>query len=175
MRVSVNIGNFEDYKSILGEQYHIVGFPTTGESGTYWNSGMLLVVNGETEHLREAGLLLEELLSYDRQYTLSYSAPVRRDMLDNRLRAHSYNGKDGMYIEFGNGMMKELTPGPAGDYRIGEFNGVMEKSVGRAVDTSEIENILLEEVGSYFSGDKDAEAVAQLIQNRVQLYLKERQ
>ena len=72
-------------------------------------------------------------------------------------------------------MMKELTPGPAGDYRIGEFNGVMEKSVGRAVDTSEIENILLEEVGSYFSGDKDAEAVAQLIQNRVQLYLKERQ
>lgn len=51
----------------------------------------------------------------------------------------------------------------------------MEKSVGRAVDTSEIENILLEEVGSYFSGDKDAEAVAQLIQNRVQLYLKERQ
>lgn len=175
MRVSVNIGNFEDYKSILGEQYHIVGFPTTGESGTYWNSGMLLVVNGETEHLREAGLLLEELLSYDRQYTLSYSAPVRRDMLDNRLRAHSYNGKDGMYIEFGNGMMKELTPGPAGDYRIGEFNGAMEKSVGRAVDTSEIENILLEEVGSYFSGDKDAEAVAQLIQNRVQLYLKERQ
>lgn len=175
MRVSVNIGNFEDYKSILGEQYHIVGFPTTGESGTYWDSGRLLVVNRESEHLREAGLLLEELLGYDRQCTLSYSAPVRRDMLDNRLRAHSYNGKDGMYIEFGNGMMKELTPGPAGDYRIGEFNGVMEKSVGRAVDTSEIENILLEEVGSYFSGDRDAEAVARLIQNRVQLYLRERQ
>lgn len=28
--------------------------------------------------------------------------------------------------------------------------------------------------GSFFAGDKDAQAVAELIQNRVQLYLNER-
>lgn len=51
----------------------------------------------------------------------------------------------------------------------------MEKSVGSAADTAAIENMILEEAGSYFSGDRDAEAVAALIQNRVQLYLNERQ
>ncbi len=175
MKISVEIGNFEDYKSALGEQYHVVGFPATEGSGIYWNGGGFLVVNRETEHLREAGMLLEEVLSYDRQCTLFYGQPVRRDMLDHRLVAHSIGGRDGMYIEYGDGMMKELTPGPAGDYRIGEFKEVMEKSVGSAADTAAIENMILEEAGSYFSGDRDAEAVAALIQNRVQLYLNERQ
>ncbi len=175
MDIPVNIGNFEDFKSALGEGYHVVGFPTTGESGTYWNSGGLLVVNRGTGHAREVGMLLEELLSYDRQCTIFGSEPVRRDMLENRLRTHSIGDKTGMYIEYGNGLMKELTPGPEGDYRIGEFNAVMEKSVGRSVDTGAIEDIILEEAGSYFSGDKDAAAVAGIIQNRVQLFLKERQ
>ena len=71
--------------------------------------------------------------------------------------------------------MKELTPGPQGDYRIGEFNAIMENSVGRSVDTNAIESIITEEAGSYFSGDKDIAAVASIIQNRVQLYLNERQ
>ncbi|MDE6673583.1 MAG: ABC transporter substrate-binding protein [Acetatifactor sp.] len=171
MRIDVNIGNFNDYKTILGEEYHIVGFPTEGESGTYWNSGGVLVVNRETEHEKEIGLFLEELLSYDRQYTLFFYEPVRRDMLDNRL--HRKYG--GMYIEYGNGWMRELTPGPEGDYRIGEYKSVMEKSMGQNADTSAIADIIMEEAGSYFSGARDAAAVAGTIQNREQLYLKERQ
>ena len=51
----------------------------------------------------------------------------------------------------------------------------MENSVGRSVDTNAIESIITEEAGSYFSGDKDIAAVASIIQNRVQLYLNERQ
>lgn len=175
MMIPVNIGNFEDFKSVLGEDYHIVGFPTTGESGTYWSNERLLVVNRETAHTREVGLLLEELLSYDRQCTLYASSPVRRDTLDHRLTPHSIGGVSGMYIEYGNGMMKELTPGPEGDYRIGEFNAIMEKSAGRTMDTDAIAEIILEESGSCFSGDRDAAAVAHVIQNRVQLYLNERQ
>ena len=174
MRIDVQIGYFEDYKSMLGEDYHIVGFPTEGESGTYWTSGGVLVVNRETEHKEEIGLLLEEVLSNDN--VLFYAQSVRRDMLDNRL-IRKYGG---MYIDYGDWgalghAMKELTPGPEGDYRIGEFKAVMEKSVGLNVDTSVIEDIIMEEAGSYFSGARDAAAVAGTIQNRVQVYLKERQ
>lgn len=176
MRIDVNIGNFEDYKSMLGEDYHIVGFPTEGESGTYWNSGGVLVVNRETEHKEEIGMLLEELLSPDN--VLFYTESVRRDMLDNRMQLKSVGGKTGMYIDYGSwgslgNVMKELTPGPEGDYRVGEYKAVMEKSVGKNVGTSVIEDIIMEEAGSYFSGDRDAAAVAGIIQNRVQLYLKE--
>ena len=40
-------------------------------------------------------------------------------------------------------------------------------------DTSAIQQIIWEEVGDYFSGIKDARSVAGVIQNRVQLYLRE--
>ena len=43
----------------------------------------------------------------------------------------------------------------------------------RSMDTA-IEDIIMEEVGAYFSGDRDVKSVAALIQNRVQLYLDER-
>lgn len=175
MRVDVQIGYFEDYKALLGEDYHIVGFPTEGESGTYWNSGGLLVVNRETEYEEEIGMFLEELLSPDN--VLFYTESVRRDMLDNRLHV---GGTTGMYIDYGSwgslrNLRKDLTPGPEGDYRVGEYKAVMEKSVGWNVDTSVIEGIIMEEAASYFSGNRDAAAVAGIIQNRVQVYLKERQ
>lgn len=51
----------------------------------------------------------------------------------------------------------------------------MEKNAGRTMDTDAIAEIILEESGSCFSGDRDAAAVAHVIQNRVQLYLNERQ
>ena len=178
MRIDVQIGQFDDLKTLLGEDYHIVGFPTEGESGTYWNSGGLLVVNGETEYQEEIGLFLKEVLSNDN--VLFYAESVRRDMLDNRLIQKIVGGKTGMYIDYGDwgelkNVAKELTPGPEGDYRIGEYKSVMEKSVGKNVDTSVIEDIIMEEAGSYFSGDRDAAAVAGIIQNRVQLYLNEQQ
>jgi len=178
MRINVEIGNFDDYKNKLGEDYHIVGFPTEAESGTYWETSQrFLVVNKdmlrETGHAEIIATFLEELLSYENQCTLY--EPVRRDMLDNRLRAHSIGGETGMYIEYGDGLMRELAPGPEGDYRIGEYQAVMEGSVGLSTDTSVIKDIIWEEVGSYFSGVKDAATVADIIQSRVLLYLKERQ
>lgn len=179
MRISLEIGNFEDYKNILGEDYHIVGFPTEGESGTYWDDNRVLVVNKEAlqekERAEMVAAFLEETLSYEMQCKVFGSEPVRRDMLEDRLRPHTYGGRTGMYIEYGDGLMKELTPGPKGDYRIGEYQAVMESSVGISADTSAIEDIIWEEVGSYFSGDKDAATVADIIQNRVQMYLNERQ
>lgn len=49
----------------------------------------------------------------------------------------------------------------------------MEEGVGVTADTGAIEDIIWEEAGNYFSGTRDAAAVAGIIQNRVQLYLKE--
>lgn len=49
-----------------------------------------------------------------------------------------------------------------------------DSAVGITADTSAIENIIREEAGSCFSGIRDAEATAELIQKRVQLYLDEK-
>lgn len=187
MRISIDAIYYYDlYKTTLGEDYHVVGFPTEGENGTYWDDYMFLVVNRETKHAEQISAFLEDMLSYETQYDIRN--PVRRDMLENRIEEFE------IHIGFGAEIRTEtitgyvfekdssgrfsywrLDPGPKGDYRIGEYREVMEKCVGRSTDTSAIENIIWEEVGSYFAGDKEAEAVAAIIQNRVQLYLKERQ
>ena len=39
----------------------------------------------------------------------------------------------------------------------------------------ELRTIIFDEVGAYFSGQKSAEAVADVIQNRVSIYLSEQQ
>ncbi len=167
----VNISFTDNYKGILGETYHAVGYPTEGGEGTFWRTGQFLAVNREAKHPEQAAAFLEELLSYDRQCTSH--VPVRRDMLDNRLREHVINGKREMCIEYGDGTMTAISPGPKGDYRIGEHTALMEECLGITADTAAIEDIIWEEAADYFSGSRDAETVARAIQSRVQVYLKE--
>lgn len=175
LETPLSIGTYDTLKNTLGEEYHVVGYPTEGECGTYWEGSWMLAVSQETEHKEQVAAFLEELLSYENQYTLWWSEPVRKDMLEGRLREHNFGGERMMCIEYGNGMMTPLSPGPAGDYRIGEYQALLEKSVGISADTSAIQEIIWEEVESYFSGDRDGATVAEIIQNRVQLYLSEQQ
>lgn len=179
---------YDQYKSALGENYHVVGFPTQGDSGTYWTNYMFLVVNGsalgDAGRREQVAAFLEHILSYETQYEIRN--PVRRDMLENRMKeieifrgsgADRWKEKATVFMFTDTDTFTswwELSPGPKGDYRIEEYRQIMEKCAGISTDTSAIEDIIREEAGSYFSGDRDAEAVAELVQNRVQLYLNER-
>ncbi len=50
----VNSSFTDNYKGILGETYHAVGYPTEGEGGTFWRTGQFLAVNREAKHPEEA-------------------------------------------------------------------------------------------------------------------------
>lgn len=181
MRIPIDmIYHYDLYKSTLGEDYHVVGYPAERGSGTYWAESWFLMVNRESEHKEQISAFLEHMLSYETQYEISNS--VRRDMLENRMEEIEVNRGSGpekitAFILYDRGLggmgYWELAPGPKGDYRIEEYRQIMEKCEGISTDTSAIEDIIWEEVGGYFSGDREAEAVAEIIQNRVQLYLKE--
>lgn len=168
-----NIESFTRHKDVLGEEYHVVGFPTEGESGTYYTTGGFWVVNSKTEHMQEAAAFLEELFSYENQY--SERDPARKDMFPaERIVPYNVPGINWMVIEWGNHYFNEMSPGPEGDYRLGEYHEIMEKGVASRSGIGAIKSIILEEAGSYFSGTRDAASVAGIIQNRVQMYLKER-
>ncbi|MCM1119399.1 MAG: extracellular solute-binding protein [bacterium] len=173
VEVSLVIDQFADRRNELGENYHVVGYPTEGESGTYCGSGYYWVVNKDTEHMQEAAEFLEELLSYKNQSSIRSSAsPARKDMYQQE-RLVPFHGS--MAIDWRDGIYKILEPGPEGDYRFGELRAVWESAVVAQYDTDAIEEIILEEASACFSGVRDAAATAGIIQNRVQLYLKERQ
>lgn len=169
VEANIRIDQFADRKNELGENYHVVGYPTEGESGTYCGSGSFWVVNRETEHMQEASEFLEELLNYENQSSLR--SPARKDMFRQERLVPFYGA---MVIDWGGGFYKELEPGPEGDYRFGELRAAWESAVVERFDTGAIEDIILEEASAYFSGVRDAASAADIIQNRVQLYLKER-
>ncbi len=126
----VNSSFTDNYKGILGETYHAVGYPTEGEGGTFWRTGQFLAVNREAKHPEQAAAFLEELLSYDRQCTSH--VPVRRDMPDNRLREYTTLMEKCLGITADNAAIEDMIREEAADYFSGSRDAEM---VARAIQS----------------------------------------
>lgn len=173
---------FYELETVLGEDYHPVGFPTERGNGNFWDGSNFLVVNKDTPYREEIAAYLEVLLSYENQKECLF--PVRKEDLVGRISEFEIideiNGDQITYrsitgIQYDNGMYVEIVPDADGHYWVEDYQTLLEGCAGRSADTSAIENIIWEEVESYFAGSKDAATVADIIQSRVQIYLKEQQ
>lgn len=165
------VHDFAGYAVMMGMydgQYHLVGFPTENGCGNYWNCDYYVVVNKDTAHWETVKEYLVSLFALSNQEE-SWS-PVRNDMIEEYIHPNYYNPSD-------DGLLWKTYPIPSkpdGSTWDQEYRELLETAVPYRESTSAIKRIILEELGSYYSGDKDAQPVAALIQNRVQLYLNER-
>ncbi len=164
--------DFSDEMSHIGEGFHFVGFPTEAECGSYWNADYFLVVNEKAEHRELIDAYLATLFSWYRQRELSH--PVRRDTVDKNIYYMEDDpiGSPWNYT-IGGGVYYRLATKPDGQPWTEEYKDLLDRAVPRPQDTRMIENIIMEEADTYFSGVKTAQQVAEIIQNRVQLYLNE--
>ncbi|MDE6674019.1 MAG: hypothetical protein K2K19_04290, partial [Acetatifactor sp.] len=151
-----------------GEQYHLVGFPTEDGGRNYWNCNSYIVVNKHSEHKEQIKEYLNMLFRYDNQKICSF--PVRDDLLEGNLHYDETNHRflydDGEY----NYWVYEKSDGGSWEE---EYMELTNSCVPNRGGTDKIADIIFEEAESYFVGDKDAQAAASMIQNRVQLYLNE--
>lgn len=154
-----------------GEQYHPVGFPTDGESGNYWVCDYFLVMNKDTSHRDILEKYLMELFDTENQRLCDRA--VRSDMSSRFTIADAYDPNGGLLYDKGDGVYSRLGTKPDGSSWEQEYLELMNHCVSRSDRTDPIVDIIMEEADSYFTGSKDAEAAAQIIQNRVQLYLDE--
>lgn len=140
-----------------GGDCHVAGFPTNSGSGNYMRpySFGYLAVNANAEHKEEIAEFFAYLLDYDYQFN-TMGCSVRLDVIrnfDNKY-SHSYTKPDG------------------GSW-LNEFLDFLENCEPEPVTPEQIINIVREEALAYFNGDKSAEDAANIIHNRVQLYLDE--
>lgn len=152
--------------------YYPLGYPTENGTGSYWDCGGCVVVNRHTEHWEQVKQFLISLYDYDMQS--QGSGCVRRDLAEGpteRETGHPIYG-DCLFYNDGIGW-HYVYENPEGGIWMEEYIEFMDSCVPRRRGTTEIENIITEEAGGFFAGDKDAQTVAELIQNRVQLYLNE--
>ncbi|MBQ7776038.1 MAG: extracellular solute-binding protein [Lachnospiraceae bacterium] len=151
---------------------HIAGYPVSEGSGNYLYSEGYLVVNANATHIEEIKEFLAYLLDYENQYTVSWS-PVRRDVLRDRVRKHSYSGEYRIAMNISESLVAPLPTKPDGSTYLEEFMVFAESAVPAPYRPADIMTILYEEMLSYFESEKNAQDTAEIIHNRVQLYFDE--
>lgn len=175
MQVSVHY--MSDVYNYLGQRgnkgWHYVGFPSENGYGNYlWTDGMVVVNAGVTS--KEAiSAYLECLLTKEVQDTVNTVGwNAKLPILPLSLEDIYYDDYDNMSATYHNYVVIEFADGSTSVHESREF---LDKCVPAPKKYDVIQNIILEEIQSYYSGDKTAEEVAVLIDDRVQLYLDELQ
>lgn len=165
----MDFSDFSSYMAYYGEDYHWVGFPTDGESGNFGNCGGFLVVNKNTEHMKEIRGFLQLLYSEELQRSSHHC--LRKDVLRENTFIPSWSSK--AEFSMGEGRYLQLDCKPDGTSYVEEFIAFMDSGTIMPVKDAEICAIVTEEAEAYFAGDKDLDTVVDIIQGRVQLYLDE--
>lgn len=172
-------GGFLEFGRVLaamGEDYHCVGYPTQGDSGSYFNfyNGCVAVSTG-AEHREIIDDFLNYLVEYEtqRRYCTDW---VRRDVLQDCVKeqVEMYGEKAPIPVfVMGEREVIPLTGREDGTSYLPEYLELLEQCIPRKTEWNTIRNIVREEAAAFFAGDKSAHEAAEIIQNRVQLYLEE--
>lgn len=158
---------FKDYckiRSLRGEDYVAVGYPSESGHGSYWSWDYSVVVNGNSENLDVVKDILLMLLEQSNVKRDAYVdgkviedwSGVKYYFLNNDLNNWAYPIK------------KDGTP------YVDEYIAYLEGCVPFPLEADYIRTIIMEETAPFFNGDKDIKTVCEIIQNRAQLYLDER-
>ena len=166
-----SFGAFVKNLDLLGEDYHLIGFPSNDKSANYLTCKGYVVVNKETKYKEEVVAYLELLLGTSEQEKCSFLS-VRKNPLDPD-RLYHYDDKSWSYQKKGSNKAEGFTSKSDVSLYMMEFNKLVEKCRLPGNTHYEVANIIEEEAAIFFEGGRSAKETAQIIQNRVQLYLDE--
>lgn len=179
---------YKEFKQATGGRYALLGYPSDHGNGIYASVIQAFGVVKGTGHEQAAWEFIAYLLSQDYQKSC-YGFPVRTSALEARIAA--------VRDEFPSEQMQNMDPqqmlqiaqgntavnGTVGasdtldgltEKEEAEFRTLISKidliQFGR--DTENI-SIIYEEITPYFAGEKTAQEVAKIIQNRFSIYLSE--
>jgi len=142
--------------------------PGEGEGITF-SSKMMLGINANSRVKKEAWDFLKFMLSDEIQSSPELGGlPLLRTVTDRTF--------DEIQQQLQSGSVKTVTgvaPQPLTEQELQSLKAMMEEAGAFTKSDPKIISILFEEAKSYFAGQKAAEEVARLIQNRVTTYLNE--
>ena len=173
---SISLGDFSSiqlYEELYGEDINIIGYPVKNGSGSIVRFSRLMAINAKSENKEVAWQFIRSFLTEEGQRSISGNMPLNKKLYENMIEeAMKPLGEgDKMSYVFDNIEFKigELSSENADKMRE-EVYGIN----SRYIHNSNIYSIILEESGAYFAGDKSAQEVADIIQNRVNMYIEER-
>lgn len=177
------------YKAMFGGEVTFIGYPTTdGSVGASMGANDLFAITRKSNHKEGAWAFIESYLSEEMEEDGYgwYSFPTLQKnfdyMKETAIKPQTYtwvdeNGEE--HEEIANGGSVGFEDNWTYQYRVtteDEVETVLEiMKVAKPAITQndQIMTIITEEAQSFFAGDKTAEDVAKVIQNRVSIYVSE--
>lgn len=191
MRTSISsVTEFQMYNGMFGEDVTYVGYPDADRVGNKiapTGSGSL-AISSKSKNKDAAWDFVQILLGEKYQKSLSDSwgsngFPVRKDALDTMFEQSmtpEYDtDENGEQVErpkttWGYGNDFEITIYAAKQEEIDQVRDLIDSATGRWDNSDEeLTKIISEETEPFFSGQKSSSEVANVIQNRIQVYVNE--
>ncbi|MEA4822878.1 MAG: hypothetical protein VB111_02030 [Clostridiaceae bacterium] len=167
-------------------QLAITGFPVSSGSGNVAQFNFSLGISAKSAHTDGAWTFLRSLFLVDAEdanySNLGYGIPVLKTLYEKMITEAStpeyYEDENGKQIEqpkmsmsYNNGPTIEIFA--ATEEEVALFRSIVDSVDRTYTYDTKLMNILIEETGAYFAGQKSAADVASIIQSRVQIYIAE--
>lgn len=185
-----SVQQFQIYEHIFGEEINVIGYPTINDYGSIIKSnGTTAGMNVNSKNKEGAWEFLKFNLTKERQENIQSANggfPTMKAALEKQfakdMEAEYYEDTDGTQKEkskstwtYGSGTDNvTVDVYAASKEQVDRVREIIERSVGLdGTESEEMLSIISEEAQSYFEGQKSADDVAALIQNRLQTYINE--
>ena len=172
------IYNIEDYtrlkQAMYREDFSFVGFPNIDGKDSSAVYPTVFAVSSKSEHLDSVYSVLRDLFNPDEKmnsYEFSSNKAVFEAGLQEAAKEVDENSDDAyFYSWWTNDKVKKQ---PLSQEEIQKFEDYVLSVNLRTFRNDYIENIVNEESAAFYAGQKTAEQVAEIIQNRVNVYINE--
>ena len=163
----------------FGEPITLIGFPSSDGDGSAIVPVMRLAISSKSNNVDAAWQFVRTYLLEDYQNDTT-GFPMSMKVLDKRAQEAmerpyylNDNGEKEYYDDTYMIGDLEITIEPMTQEEVDKNIEILKSFTNVAKSDSTILNIITEEAEPYFSGQKTAEEVAKIIQNRAQIYLRE--
>lgn len=162
------IFSYQQMLTEVGRELRFVGYPSESSNGPAVNAFYTYGISSSTQSPEGAWAFLKCLLRDNQQnFYLSDGFPIKKSITESAFQRATLPFTDQNSLFYGN------EGEPLSDTEIAYVQQLIEKASQRYLRYQQILAIVDEESPSYFSGDKTAEEVSTIIQNRVSIYLSE--
>lgn len=154
----------------FGEDISYVGYPSGAESGTVIRYYYQWAVSGQTQHMDGAWQFIKSLFDDEYQRSCFYFPLVKADFED--MISDAMNLSESMEYSLASGVkigIHAMTEAEADELR-----GLVDNATLVYTANDTVMDIINEEAQYFFAGTRSAGETAAIIQNRVQIYLDEK-
>ncbi|MCM1304352.1 MAG: extracellular solute-binding protein [Lachnospiraceae bacterium] len=164
----------------FGEPVTFIGFPTEEGQGSYVNAIQSFALSAKSANLDGAWEFIRYYLTDEYQSTMDWGIPVNKQMFleeaQEATKKPTYIDEDGNEVEYEETYWindEEIPLPPLSQEQVDQIvDFVMSVNQGYYYNDNVL-NIINEEMGAFYSGQKSAQDTANVIQSRVQIYVDE--